>query len=424
MSQRELIETVQLQSIGEEVVYLFEVELEPDSFIYFHSGFNIEDVSEDLSASPRQYAGTIQFKHKNYPTIPSINTYIPIPCSLEGVELSRDGPSSRPRLSVANVLETFQNELGNLSNDDLIGKKVLIRTTLRKYLIEASIRGGTDIDDGVSSPVEFSKSLYVIDRIAELNPAIVSFELASPIDLPNITLPGRKMVGKYCSWKYQGRDSVPAVGGCYWKRNGESPINPGQFFFFNVKDEPLVNIKIQSSSGWSAFLNDPFYAADTKITYLGKYYVAATDIDQGGEAITPGTSSGEGSWVPIRFWSEWDPNPQITYNIDSTDPYNNDYVLYPGLPGTSTENPEVNSGIPTVWRCVRSHTSGEDTHPKLGSTLWELAEVCGKTIKSCKIRYQAAREHGANYETFPSLQNFDTTIPLPFGAFPGTVKFR
>ena len=47
-----------------------------------------------------------------------------------------------------------------------------------------------------------------MDRIATEDRTMVQFELASPFDVDNIKLPNRVVVGKYCSWEYQGLEKV------------------------------------------------------------------------------------------------------------------------------------------------------------------------------------------------------------------------
>ena len=49
--------------------------------------------------------------------------------------------------------------------------------------------------------------MWFIDRIAEKTPTHITFELASPFDLAGVSVPARAVVGKYCSWEYQGANS-------------------------------------------------------------------------------------------------------------------------------------------------------------------------------------------------------------------------
>jgi hypothetical protein len=105
--------------------------------------------------------------------------------------------------------------------------------------------------------------------------------------------------------------------------------------------------------------------------------------------------------------------------VDPVNGLNSDHVLYPT---SAYPNAEVNQGNPTVWRCVKGHDATFNNTPKLGSPYWEKADICGKTINSCKIRYQMSKSSGTNKGTLPGYE-FNTEIPLPFGGFPGVVKF-
>jgi lambda family phage minor tail protein L len=59
-----------------------------------------------------------------------------------------------------------------------------------------------------------------------------------------------------------------------------------------------------------------------------------------------------------------------------------------------------------IWECIRDIT---DKRPDKFPAYWKRVDVCGKIINSCKIRFQGGS---------------DTSIPLPFGGFPGSSKFR
>lgn len=419
MTQKDLIETVQLQTIEDEFVMLFEIALEDGSFIYFHSGYNIEDDTRNLGSDPRGYAGTVEFKHKDYPSTQVINTYFPLPCELDGLAVSSEGAAKRPTITIANVLDHFQDALGDLRNEDLIGQRIVMRSTLRKYLM-STITGGTATDDGTSIPVEFPRQSYIIDRIASLNAAVVSFELANPMDLPNVVLPNRIVVGKYCSWQYKGKNAANPIGACAWTKNSVKPGTTNDIYFYNVKDQPLLSSGRQGD--FTTYSGAVDYTAGALVIEAGEYYIAPFDVPQTGAAspVIPGTTGSANVWIPVRFWTNWTPAGSKSYFSDNRDPLAGEHVLYPN---SSQPNPNVNDGLPTVWRCTTSHTSGSATAPKLGSSFWEPADICGKTITSCKIRFQATKASGSGTSTVPAY-NFNTQVPLPFGGFPGVVKFK
>ena len=145
------------------------------------------------------------------------NTYYGFPIHVTGIDMANDGAMNRPTLTMANVESilltdsTFQNAfdsavaeggsksgLSGFTIDSLIGKRVVRRSTLDKYL---TIDTATT---GIKSVIEFPKSTYVIDRIASKDSIMVTFELAAPYDLAGIRVPRREVIGKYCSWMYQG----------------------------------------------------------------------------------------------------------------------------------------------------------------------------------------------------------------------------
>ena len=77
-----------------------------------------------------------------------------------------------------------------------------------------------------------------------------------------------------------------------------------------------------------------------------------------------------------------------------------------------------------VWRAVVAHTSTNDNAPAAGASFWQRADVCGKLLQSCKLRYQAIGATTATGNDFIPSTELSTKAVLPFGAFPGTRKFR
>lgn len=63
-----------------------------------------------------------------------------------------------------------------------------------------------------------------------------------------------------------------------------------------------------------------------------------------------------------------------------------------------------------IWRCINPKPAGISADPRTNPGYWERHDLCGKTLSACKVRFQGPNE----------VRN----IPLPFGAFPGTKKFR
>lgn len=64
-----------------------------------------------------------------------------------------------------------------------------------------------------------------------------------------------------------------------------------------------------------------------------------------------------------------------------------------------------------IWKCITAKPAIVTTaDPRDSSTYWERHDICGKTLSACKARFQGPNEV--------------RQIPLPFGGFPGTKKFK
>lgn len=310
----ELIEAVQLQEPGSELIELYELTVN-NTILYFHAGLE-EELTE------------VQFRDRTSPY--TARTYIAFPIMMDGVDLSADGAINRPTLTVANVANTFSSAIGDIKAEDLVGERLTKRTTLKKYLVG---------ELGDASPsIEFPIRKFILDRISGENNVSVSYELAAPYDLSGITLPNRKVVGKYCSWQYQGY-GLSEKGGCIWSKDsvvscsdGSGGVNTHKAYF-TENDEPIVPAG-STMAGWT----------------VGQYKTYTT--------YSSGTSYSSG-----------------------------DYVEYND--GNQT----------TVWKCTLATTGNA---PGLNSIYWSKGDVCGKKLSSCKCRFQFKPQSPSGSNSDPS----------------------
>ena len=179
----ELIQTVQLQEIGDSLIDLFEITLPSGTIFYAMSGL------ESPGATPTE-DDNIYFPPKDGSTP---NEYVAIPIQIQGLEVSSSGTQSRPTLSMANIpvlskaitanadgvddeelLYNILEDEGITRNLDLVGAKVVHRKTLLKYTYRV-----TDVAGWSNTvPTEFPTTQWYIDRVAGENNVVVSFELA------------------------------------------------------------------------------------------------------------------------------------------------------------------------------------------------------------------------------------------------------
>tara|TARA_B100000945_G_C20413394_1_gene613850 strand:- start:1531 stop:2709 length:1179 start_codon:yes stop_codon:yes gene_type:complete len=392
MSQ-ELAVDIAKQEISSGYLEFFELEVGEGSnnVLFFHDGKN--ENAEDIT-----YDG---------------NTYIALPLLLTGIEITSSGAANRPTITIANVESmlktgskfktqmedgtwdaTVDDELiaaADFKLDDLVGSRLTRRRTLEKYLS--------------SSPtVEFPTDVYIIDRIQQKTNLFVTFELAAPFDLAGVRVPARTVVGKYCGWEYQGARSELVAsdrrGACIWKRNAQIDDGTSTYtLFVNEHDEPILQLSsLGTVNAWS---NSTSYALDAFVTKNNIYYQSKAASNQGNDP-----EAGEVFWRVVRVYTTWSSGQ--SYTVDATDTKRNSIVLRDNV----------------VWRAVVAHTSTNDNAPAAGASFWQRADVCGKLLQSCKLRYQAIGATTATGNDFIPSTELSTKAVLPFGAFPGTRKFR
>ncbi len=341
------------------------------------------------------------------------NTYVALPIFMEGIEKSAEGAMARPKLTFANVESIIKNNsifktqmddgtwnseidgievnTNNFVIEDLVGARVTRRKTLEKYT-----------GDGVTG-YEFGKELFVIDRISNKSSIFIEVELASPMDLGGVRLPRRQVIGKYCPWVYQFGQTDPNKSACTWKTHEQfeesnaSGTNYIHSFYFTGQDEPLVlksHLEGTATDFWKGGYGSGPYVKGEFVSSGGLFWRCEKNV----QGVTPSETAVE--WQIVRTYTVYSASTAST--VDASDSRKNSYVKYAN----------------TIWRAVRASTG---ITPGTNESAWTRGDTCGKLLKSCKIRYQGMPI--VNGVSVPSPV-YDTNIPLPFGAFPGTRKFR
>lgn len=244
----DIIDAVQLQTVGDSLIELFEITLKNQTT-------PIALLTAGLDADS---------KNIYFPTADgtSLEEYVAIPIDISDTKIDSEGPQNRPTLSMANLValgrtivdnddgdsdETTWSALLQANNiykaEDIIGAKVVYRRTLlKKTYRQTDVAGWT-----TTLPDEFPSSTYIIDRLKTETAIAVSYELASPFDLENVKLPNRVVVGKYCPWKYQGIaiDGLQGGSGCTWTNTTD------QGSYYDI-DDNLITDDIATISAYSA----------------------------------------------------------------------------------------------------------------------------------------------------------------------------
>ncbi len=154
------------------------------------------------------------------------DTYLPLPISASGFDMSSSGQFPRPKIMVSNVLSTIKSEM--LQYNNLIGATVTRWRTFRKHL---------DDGDDPDPDIFFPPDVFKIDRKSAETSSQIEFELATILDQEGTMLPRRQVLRNTCTHIYRvydvaltefdySRATCPYAGTNYFDENGNAVTNP------------------------------------------------------------------------------------------------------------------------------------------------------------------------------------------------------
>ena len=126
--------------------------------------------------------------------------YQSYPIKADGFELSGQGASNRPKLTVSNVMGLVTG-LAEKHNQ-LVGAVVTRRQTYAQFLDAVNFTSGNSKADNTQEVV----SKYLIERLSSLNAKMAVFELAAPSEADGAVIPARVMLANVCVWQYRGAE--------------------------------------------------------------------------------------------------------------------------------------------------------------------------------------------------------------------------
>lgn len=142
----------------------------------------------------RFYSGTNELKR---PIVWKGETYEPYPVQATGFELSGQGPSNRPTLTLANLFGLITGIASQF--DEGIGAVVRRRQVYMHYLDAINFRDGNRRAD----PTQELVSVYLIEQLTSLKNDVATFTLSLPTETDNMLLPARVMIADTCPWIYR-----------------------------------------------------------------------------------------------------------------------------------------------------------------------------------------------------------------------------
>jgi|TARA_R110001583_G_scaffold19150_3_gene75288 lambda family phage minor tail protein L len=386
---------------GNAIVTLFEVYLENSDLggtaidkLYFHDGTKspADSYGNLQMYSPSSESDWGSTDASDY----TLKTYTPFPFEFNGYERRAKGAIPRPTIRFSNINRDFT--VYNTSHEDLLGAKVVRRRTLAKYLEE-------------NPPVEFPKEIYYIERLVSETSMVVEYELTTNFDLRGVQLPARRIIASRCNWKY--KDATR--GGCDWPSDSTKDFTNAvggtvsdQKVYVDVDDTYITAGNVDSGSNTTTYDIFAIGRAYTK-NHFTEYYIplsanyaitAAVKVDSTHTKYTiAGTSLGfsVNDYINVRgvtpsafdfgeihlkvsAVAESGGNTLIT--VISTDVGS----------GTWSSGGQISKTRNTLFRCKKALTTDTNTaSTRPGSTLgkehWEVGDVCGKRLTSCRKRY-------------------------------------
>jgi lambda family phage minor tail protein L len=407
MSENLITKDVQKLDPGSELVRLFELEYEKNSFIYFISGLD-SDLTE---LQMRDYSNNAQ-----------INTYLALPSKIEGFEIKSEGAIARPTVTLANATTVLSNAIGTVDYQDFIGLKIIVRTTLKKYLYGES--------EDSSPPSEFPRGIFLMDRVKSRDKTQVTIECVSPFDLGDTRIPARNILPDRCPFIYQGASPdknkyEKAQSGCIWHTEGKyTPTYKGTLngteytVYVNTDDEYVVpsTVSFTAYTSGSVTINSYYSTTSTATRYAANGTSSSVTVTNYWQATggfaSPGTPSDTNSgFKRVRVYSSYsDGTEYFTYSDDRY----NDYVTFTdNVASSSTYNKVM------LWK-AKAPSDGES--PTTGSDFWMRGDGCSKRLNGCKARF-GFDPITPGTGTSTGKPNSDTSAVLPFGGYPAAKAF-
>jgi lambda family phage minor tail protein L len=128
--------------------------------------------------------------------------YLPFPIQSSGFESKGDGSLPRPKLTVSNQDFFVSNLIRRYNN--LVGAKVVRKRTFAKFLDNQNFSDNKNPYGSADATAGLEDQVFYILRRATENRAVVEFELASPLEIEDVTFPKRSVIARYCGFHYRG----------------------------------------------------------------------------------------------------------------------------------------------------------------------------------------------------------------------------
>ncbi|MDG6360176.1 phage minor tail protein L, partial [Glaesserella parasuis] len=129
------------------------------------------------------------------------NEYQAYPIQADGFEISGQGPSNRPTLTISNLYGIVTALAADFGQG--IGAKVTRRLVYAQFLDARNFPNGRNSQ---ADPTQESVSLFIIEQLKILNDEVATFELALPAETDNARIPLLMITSDTCVWQYRSAE--------------------------------------------------------------------------------------------------------------------------------------------------------------------------------------------------------------------------
>lgn len=211
-------------------------------------------------------------------------TYSPFPMMIEEMGMDGKGTIQRPRITLSNI-NGFVSAL-LLENSQLVGAIVTRVRVFARFLDSSNFQSPTPSWVTSDPTASFEPEIFYVNRKITENPQVVSFELASVLDVQNVKLPRRQILANTCQWRYRDPMSctysgVPAADSANRTFTGD--------YGYTLSDQGAFNIATTYNQGDYVYI----YSSLPQFSGIPIYYVCTTN---GTVGIPP--QSTPSKWIP------------------------------------------------------------------------------------------------------------------------------
>jgi lambda family phage minor tail protein L len=121
--------------------------------------------------------------------------YVAWPIAADGFAMNGQGQQASPTLTVGDVQGSIASLC--LAFDDLVGARLIRRTTLGRFLDAENFPGGNPSADPTE---QLPEQIWLIEQRTSDDGAVITFQLSSPLDFNGVQLPRRMVVANSCWW--------------------------------------------------------------------------------------------------------------------------------------------------------------------------------------------------------------------------------